>query len=866
MKSGVDHQPFLINLDNFESQEAINSPYVLTSPRSLKACKKAGVKPVELLYRTCQEIATELGISVNHVRNIHHQQETERQRKLEMCRKMRDELKNKQTRFHFFQRKSPASKYIHKGNNAKQRPPPASIVKHRVTLTTDSDESRNSPLHYATANTGYTATPPHKYTSTLEVPMATTRRDYTENCPRGDLTKPDDCRRTEPAKVFVRPPSCNTVSASSPECYKPMSYSTPAFNPSYTVPSGRSPLCERKYSDPGVPNATRHELLPSKASAPRSLHFADSPKRPLDKYQANKSSCSIAPLTQSDTKPRKYDPSDSCASVSSLTPDLIDDTYPIKTKPADRHLNGDHSVQMRKKEEVNKDSELGNTSTTSSDKEDKKTTKRVKMKSKENRIDICRKNQSLPISFGGHDPLPNGEGAKKRIRFKKDTSVNSDSSSSASSKKTTASTGDLRKKYKTKMKQFPDLSHVPTAALSTDPESFYRHNISLQDRRILESLALKKRGEMENERRAYEAHKLWEEDRKSMDRKQEQKQKEWKCYVEKKRKLENSVNTMRMEEVKENLRQAQTLLEARLEERDKRIRDVINQTEHKKILDSFEKKENYDKKRFLVEANHLQRELERIMQYEECEHALTEKLKKAEKLRERGLRNFHKKVASANKLEELRHQERMEELLEEDKFLRSQKIKELHEREDRVIQRYMDQVRQKLQAIKRNSMDRELKSQQAKQTVRELEEGLETWQDHVMLMQWDALRRSEANAQLLLANRRLRVECENKERMLQHSRRYRERKVDEARKLRGIIDEIRNKEDKIKRLQRTREREVTECRLRAHSAAELREQIRNTLTPETFDRKVSRVNMELRVSSRPPSASPTLMRSHIRLG
>jgi hypothetical protein len=44
MKSGVDHQPFLINLDNFESQEAINSPYVLTSPRSLKACKKAGVK------------------------------------------------------------------------------------------------------------------------------------------------------------------------------------------------------------------------------------------------------------------------------------------------------------------------------------------------------------------------------------------------------------------------------------------------------------------------------------------------------------------------------------------------------------------------------------------------------------------------------------------------------------------------------------------------------------------------------------------------------------------------------------------------------------------------------------------------------
>lgn len=41
---------------------------------------------------------------------------------------------------------------------------------------------------------------------------------------------------------------------------------------------------------------------------------------------------------------------------------------------------------------------------------------------------------------------------------------------------------------------------------------------------------------------------------------------------------------MRMEEVKENLRRAQSLLEERLIERDKRIQDAINQTEHKKVL------------------------------------------------------------------------------------------------------------------------------------------------------------------------------------------------------------------------------------------------------------------------------------------
>ncbi|KAL1464209.1 hypothetical protein WDU94_003877 [Cyamophila willieti] len=220
--------------------------------------------------------------------------------------------------------------------------------------------------------------------------------------------------------------------------------------------------------------------------------------------------------------------------------------------------------------------------------------------------------------------------------------------------------------------------------------------------RILQSLALKKQENLQHQQRSYEAQKLWEEDRKILEKKQEEKRKEWKSYVEKKRKLENNMNTMRMEEVKQNLRQAQTLLEARLTERDKRIDEMIQQTEEKKVRHSIEMKENYEKKRFLAEANHLERELERIMQYEECEHELTEKLKKAEKMRQRGLRNFRAKVASANKLEELRHQERMDELIEEDKFMRNQKMKELHEREDRVIQRYMDQVRQKLQAIKQN--------------------------------------------------------------------------------------------------------------------------------------------------------------------
>uniref|UniRef100_A0A8D9ABN1 Uncharacterized protein n=1 Tax=Cacopsylla melanoneura TaxID=428564 RepID=A0A8D9ABN1_9HEMI len=113
--------------------------------------------------------------------------------------------------------------------------------------------------------------------------------------------------------------------------------------------------------------------------------------------------------------------------------------------------------------------------------------------------------------------------------------------------------------------------------------SFYNPNISHHDMRILQSLALKKRETLQYQQRSYEAQKLWEEDRKSLERKQEEKRKEWKSYVEKKRKRENNMNTMRMEEVKQNLRQAQSLLEARLTERDKRIEEMIQQTEGKKV-------------------------------------------------------------------------------------------------------------------------------------------------------------------------------------------------------------------------------------------------------------------------------------------
>lgn len=49
-----------MNLYNFDKVDALNCPYVLTSPRSLEACANLGIKPVELLSKSFEEFRDDL--------------------------------------------------------------------------------------------------------------------------------------------------------------------------------------------------------------------------------------------------------------------------------------------------------------------------------------------------------------------------------------------------------------------------------------------------------------------------------------------------------------------------------------------------------------------------------------------------------------------------------------------------------------------------------------------------------------------------------------------------------------------------------------------------------------------------------------
>lgn len=87
-----------LDLFNFEDPKAQHSRYVLTSPRSLEACGRFGVKPVELLHKSLEEFVEEFkslydtDYSHHAVREVFQEHERQRLRKLKLCREERGRI------------------------------------------------------------------------------------------------------------------------------------------------------------------------------------------------------------------------------------------------------------------------------------------------------------------------------------------------------------------------------------------------------------------------------------------------------------------------------------------------------------------------------------------------------------------------------------------------------------------------------------------------------------------------------------------------------------------------------------------------------------------------------------------------------
>lgn len=87
-----------LDLYNFEEPTAQLSRYVLTSPRSLEACGRFGIKPVELLHKSLEEFVEEFrslydtDYPLHAVQQVFQEHERQRLRKLKLCREERERI------------------------------------------------------------------------------------------------------------------------------------------------------------------------------------------------------------------------------------------------------------------------------------------------------------------------------------------------------------------------------------------------------------------------------------------------------------------------------------------------------------------------------------------------------------------------------------------------------------------------------------------------------------------------------------------------------------------------------------------------------------------------------------------------------
>ncbi|KAM4771614.1 coiled-coil domain-containing protein 185 [Rhinophrynus dorsalis] len=91
MEDGERSPQLHLNLYNFE--QGRGSRYVLTSPRSLEACARLGIKPVDLLPRSLDELAEEHpGSSKDLISDLYETYEKERKRRVRLCREVRTQV------------------------------------------------------------------------------------------------------------------------------------------------------------------------------------------------------------------------------------------------------------------------------------------------------------------------------------------------------------------------------------------------------------------------------------------------------------------------------------------------------------------------------------------------------------------------------------------------------------------------------------------------------------------------------------------------------------------------------------------------------------------------------------------------------
>lgn len=183
-----------LDLYNFDSPAAEGSRYVLTSPHSLEACARCGVKPVELLSRPLADFAREApGRSMRVATGLFEVYERDRHAKLRQCREERERIIREEKRRILQATVNSSSSSVssssveHKASSGSTQPPKSGPVTSSSELSSNFAESSRATASGPTSKTSsalLSKTPnPSLSTSPKSVPARSPQSSKTGSTP-----------------------------------------------------------------------------------------------------------------------------------------------------------------------------------------------------------------------------------------------------------------------------------------------------------------------------------------------------------------------------------------------------------------------------------------------------------------------------------------------------------------------------------------------------------------------------------------------------------------------------------------------------------------------------------------------------------
>jgi len=363
----------------------------------------------------------------------------------------------------------------------------------------------------------------------------------------------------------------------------------------------------------------------------------------------------------------------------------------------------------------------------------------------------------------------------------------------------------------------PGSSNMVRSALSRSEIDIDRLQISQQDLRILEILALRNNAEWERRQEQHRLRVQWEDEKRDRETRREEIEKENRRQLTVKRRKETEDCQRRLLHARERFLKSQEHLRQLLKEKDDRKKELLQSIVRQKELLVLRHRENEERRRGAVEQ------------------AVTDLLTRDTQYREELRTQVEKKLALAEtrrRQHELSRTLSLSEANRRDTDQHKQRVKKLEEIYEDHVQKIKRAIERKLKQAKELGRDMDTDGRNCSSSLRvqqlksELEAGLDLWRKQVLSVQSLSIMKAEERARRELESRRERLAEEMRSREERCQEKRREQQKETRERVATARKKLERKEKKIAALLVEREQSILRARKMAETSAKLREIIK----------------------------------------